>query len=1264
MADHNSPPPHPQPMDTSADSNTSGGASSQATPSSAMSVATAAVYNNLACDPKAIIAQQGAIGQGVNDVPTTANITGPFAQVVPTKNVNDASNCNNDSQKQNNIPMAVPDGSTIPNNNNMMATLVSNHEQLMNMAMATVPIVSNNANKLDPTNIAPTTKKKNAKRLNSDVSTSSVAGTTSTTSSSVKKKRKRAKRSDAGVPRPERRTAGGGGNVGVGNQSYRSAAAAHRKGNIHIPPISSPGLLIIPTSSVTSAFPPITSEEEARKQWLVKVDMSNNGLEEEYLLPSTVFSQSMIAGGYTSTKRRDMPHRGSSTDRCVGDMFDSDVNAGLYVHFPELVPRSVWERRLGENYDRYVEVAPVKDNISPGKIKRERSIGSSAASLSADVKALEESAKKKGPKGARSSYIFFTNAQRKLMTNEFPGMRFTEQGVIMGERWRALTPEEKKPYEDVAIKDKERYTREMKEYIDSVRQEIREEKKEENGGEEHVKKKDEEEKKESPVKEDPPKEEDNKQETDTTTTTTTNKEEESNVKEESKDNGAGREKPKPEESGQSTKTPKKRRKAVKGPRLVDAMILSLSKMLGEKVNRRELPPQGESEEEDEEEEVETNGDRPESVSSRDQVKEIDYRTTGVSQKASGNWVRIIDLSLTLSCTHIQSVYSNYSLHLMFYFRLQKVEFRYQGKQRTMGTFCSQEEAAVVNKVARVMLEGSKDLDLSYEEADLYVTKAKEAATKAVSGGVIPTVDSIATTTTVARSSPSLSTSQPKGRRRVSPDLKLEELPQFIPSSTQPQTRHHTTSSHTPHTFLDMLPVSLTAAYSPSYVAKRRAYAEAVLTRERAIIELQEAKDDADDAQEKYTANIEIWQRMCEYQKGQITKRAQERKRQKEIQAAKDAAEKKLLGNDEKSGGDNQDAKQDTIQAAKDAAEKKLMGTDEKSGDNNVEDGKQDAIHAAKVAQPERSVSPPPAEDPLDYMPPRPQPPGEPRVIKIPDIPIPPSPPQVEGNNDNDKPEPVKSEGEGDNVVPMRVPKVNQKLLSHLDPSCFLPDLKGRYLGLLSNHIADPQFCGPSAPGIEGTTYGGGTGLATSYAGGGKSATCLVSSSSKGGGLWQIQQPASAGGKSSNNRSSPPKAVPEEVKSSKAKASTPSSSKKRPASDSPVAASAPSSEKKTKIQQKRPTTFGMATGDRNTTATEISTGPAGVDFPDGWIAKCYRRNGGETVGKTDRFWFSPGRNIRFRAKRHAMRFIDVLKEPEVDGDEDKAAELYKSRGLHF
>jgi len=104
-----------------------------------------------------------------------------------------------------------------------------------------------------------------------------------------------------------------------------------------------------------------------------------------------------------------------------------------------------------------------------------------------------------------------------------------------------------------------------------------------------------------------------------------------------------------------------------------------------------------------------------------------------------------------------------------------------------------------------------------------------------------------------------------------------------------------------------------------------------------------------------------------------------------------------------------------------------------------------------------------------------------------------------------------------------------------------------------------------------------------------------------------------------------------------------------------------SEKKKK--QKR-TTFGLATGDRNTSATEIASGNAGSEFPEGWIIKTYRRSGGETIGKTDRFWFSPGRNIRFRAKKHAKNFVDILNEPNVNGDEDKAAEIYRARGLHF
>ena len=94
------------------------------------------------------------------------------------------------------------------------------------------------------------------------------------------------------MPRPGRRNSGAGNsNTGVGNHSNRSAAAAHRKGQIHIP-LGSPGLLMIPTTSNTSSFPPIGSEEEARAKYLIKA-MSDNGVDEEYITPSTVFSQSM-----------------------------------------------------------------------------------------------------------------------------------------------------------------------------------------------------------------------------------------------------------------------------------------------------------------------------------------------------------------------------------------------------------------------------------------------------------------------------------------------------------------------------------------------------------------------------------------------------------------------------------------------------------------------------------------------------------------------------------------------------------------------------------------------------------------------------------------------------------------------------------------------------------------------------------------------------------------------------------------------------------
>jgi len=66
------------------------------------------------------------------------------------------------------------------------------------------------------------------------------------------------------------------------------------------------------------------------------------------------------------------------------------------------------------------------------------------------------------PKQASGSYVFFTNEMRPIVMKQFPGIKFADIGRILGERWRALTAEEKIHYENLAAKDKLRFQVEMK----------------------------------------------------------------------------------------------------------------------------------------------------------------------------------------------------------------------------------------------------------------------------------------------------------------------------------------------------------------------------------------------------------------------------------------------------------------------------------------------------------------------------------------------------------------------------------------------------------------------------------------------------------------------------------------------------------------------------------------------------------------------------------------------------------------------------------
>eukprot|EP00538_Stauroneis_constricta_P011782 CAMPEP_0119570678 /NCGR_PEP_ID=MMETSP1352-20130426/43734_1 /TAXON_ID=265584 /ORGANISM="Stauroneis constricta, Strain CCMP1120" /LENGTH=363 /DNA_ID=CAMNT_0007620349 /DNA_START=114 /DNA_END=1205 /DNA_ORIENTATION=+ len=71
------------------------------------------------------------------------------------------------------------------------------------------------------------------------------------------------------------------------------------------------------------------------------------------------------------------------------------------------------------------------------------------------------------PKRASGAYVFFTNVMRPKVMEEFPGIKFVELGRVLGERWRGLTAEDKKQFEDMAAQDKLRFQMEMQQYTAS-----------------------------------------------------------------------------------------------------------------------------------------------------------------------------------------------------------------------------------------------------------------------------------------------------------------------------------------------------------------------------------------------------------------------------------------------------------------------------------------------------------------------------------------------------------------------------------------------------------------------------------------------------------------------------------------------------------------------------------------------------------------------------------------------------------------------------
>ena len=68
------------------------------------------------------------------------------------------------------------------------------------------------------------------------------------------------------------------------------------------------------------------------------------------------------------------------------------------------------------------------------------------------------------PKRATTGFMVFSNEIRPKVKTEHPDAKVTDLAKIIGEKWRGMTYAQKKPHNDKAQKDKDRYAREIAAY--------------------------------------------------------------------------------------------------------------------------------------------------------------------------------------------------------------------------------------------------------------------------------------------------------------------------------------------------------------------------------------------------------------------------------------------------------------------------------------------------------------------------------------------------------------------------------------------------------------------------------------------------------------------------------------------------------------------------------------------------------------------------------------------------------------------------------
>ena len=113
---------------------------------------------------------------------------------------------------------------------------------------------------------------------------------------------------------------------------------------------------------------------------------------------------------------------------------------------------------LGED-----EITSVRNAMFENKNELQKIITSN--SLPDKSNSLKKVKDPNAPKRAKTSYIFFCIKKREEIMKKFPDLTAKEIIKELGNAWRDLSDEKKSTYIKMSEKDKERYEREMKNYV-------------------------------------------------------------------------------------------------------------------------------------------------------------------------------------------------------------------------------------------------------------------------------------------------------------------------------------------------------------------------------------------------------------------------------------------------------------------------------------------------------------------------------------------------------------------------------------------------------------------------------------------------------------------------------------------------------------------------------------------------------------------------------------------------------------------------------